>query len=279
MKLWEVILYAITGGIAELLPISFGGHVLMFRNAFRSFSLWEGEGLYIRACICLGVVIAIYLVYHRQSRDHGITLRGLGRRSPRRPIPGEQRLKFRVNLLGIFAFVPMLVSFAVLSKVEMRVSLTFAAFAFLINTILIYACGGGHEGQREDREVTLVDALLIGLFRMLAIVPGLSSVGASLCIGRARGFSNRFNLRFTYLITLIYELTAFFYFLFLAMLRGSFAISTLLPCVVTVMLSAVAGYFTLLYFRHLFMKNHLRFFLYYCIDAAAIAFIISILNG
>ena len=279
MKYWMTILYAIIGGITELLPVSFSGHTAIFRQCLNIPSLQEGEGAYIRAAIALGTILAIYFSFYHQARDKRMTLRRIRSRRSDQRTATDLQLKIRVKFLAVIALIPMLLSFIYLRKAEGITDLTWVAGLFLINTVLIALCTRGPAGDRAEKEVTLFDSLLIGIFRMVAIFPGLSSVGLSLCIGRARGFQDRFNLRFTYLLSLMYEIAAALYYLMIALRFGSFSAGLLLPCGIAFLISAVFGYFTLTYFRNLFMGNKMRSFTYYCIDAAAIAFIIAILNA
>ncbi len=279
MKYWVMILYALVGGITELLPVSFPGHAVVLQKAFNIPSLLEGEGCYIRAAISLGTILAVYLSFYHEARDNRITLRGIRRRRHNQRATADMQLKIRVNLLAVFALIPMLISLIFLRKAQSITNLTWVSGLFVVNTLVLILCTRGSVGEREERDITLFDALLIGLFRMFGIFPGLSGVCASVCIGRARGFSNRFNLKFTYLLTLMYEFGAFLFYLICAFRFGSFSGAMLLPCVMVAGISAVVGYFTLTYFRHMLMNHKLRSFTYYCIDAAAIAFIVAILNA
>jgi undecaprenyl pyrophosphate phosphatase UppP len=52
-----------------------------------------------------------------------------------------------------------------------------------------------------------------------------------------------------------------------------------LSFLIAVAVSAVSAFFALVYFKNVIMKDKLKMFVYYCFDAAAIAFIIAIING
>lgn len=279
MKIWEAILYAIMGGLTELLPVSFVGHSLILQNAFHMSPISSADGSYIRAAICLGLVISLYMSFYHEAKDTKIVLRRI--RSPRRQSVNREKtqLKLRVILLSIFALIPMLLSFLFLRKAEGMNKLTIVSLLFALNGAIIFFCTRGTVGKREEREVTLFDTLLIGLIRMICVFPGLSGVGASLCIGRARGLSDRFNIRITYLLTLVFQIVACVFYLFCGILYGEFTGRTVLSCLFSVVISAAISYFALLYFRNMMQKNRLKSFVYYCIDVAAIAFIIAIING
>lgn len=281
MKFWEVILYALVGGISELLPISFSGHSAMLQNVFHMSSLNAGDGFYVRAGICIGIIIALCMVFRNETRESKLILRKLrGRDTHRRRTSGqEQGIKIRVFLLSFFAFIPMLFSLIFMGKAENNGSLIHITIFFVLNGFLIFLCTRGPVGQRGDREVTLYDSLLIGVLRMLSVFPGLSSVGTSLCIGRARGMSQSFNIRFTYMLTMGFQLVGCVYYLFRGFIFGSFTGRSILSFILSIVISSVAAFFSMLYFKNVIMKDKLKMFVYYCFDAAAIAFIIAIING
>ena len=281
MKIWQAIIYAIVGGITELLPISFSGHSMVLQNTFHLSPLNAGDGPFIRAGISLGMIIALYLVFHRETRESRMLVRRMTSHSSRRRRAGreEQGLKIRVLLLTGFGLIPMLFSFLFLGKAEGITKSVYISAFFVVNGLLIFLCTRGPEGKRGEREVTLYDTILMGLLRMPSVFPGLSSVGTSLCIGRARGISNTLNIRITYMLTLAFQILSCVFYLFRGIFYGNFYGITILSLLVVVILSAVVAFLALLTFRNMMLKNKLRSFMYYCFDAAAISFIIAIING
>ncbi len=277
MGFWEAVFYGILGGITELLPFSFAGHAAVFQEAFRLSPLDQGGGAYVRAAISLGMIIAIFSVF---SEDIFRSRSAISRaRSSRRRVNQEDSIKLRTVLLCGFALLPMLISFFFLASAERMNRLPYVALFFALNGLLIYICSRGPAGRREDKDITIFDALLIGFLRMFSVYPGLSSVGTSVCVGRARGLSGHSNLRFTFLLSLVYQMIAFVYYLFRAFLYGSFSGRIILIFILTAAVAALVAYYALQYFRNLLEKNKLSFFAYYCWDAAVITVILAIING
>ncbi len=281
MKIWEVIVYALVGGIAELIPVSFPAHSAMLQNVFHMTSLTTGEGIYIRAGICLGIVLALYMVFRDETKESRVLLRKMrsGTSRRRRGQNEEQGSNLRVVLLVLFALIPMLFSFLFMGKAETSGSLIHITIFFVINGILLFVCSRGPVGKRDADDVTLYDSLLIGILRTVSVFPGLSSVGTSLCVGRARGMSPAFNFRFTYMLTLCIQGISSVYFIFRGIFLGAFSFGTVLSFLIAVAVSSVSAFFALLYFKNVIIKDKLKMFVYYCFDAAAIAFIIAIING
>lgn len=279
MKIWEAIIYGIFGGAAELLPISFGGHSAVLRGVFNLSSLTEGGGYYVRAAICLGVMAAIVLSFSSETVCFGRELlRMTGLKRPRRRERPNQSLR-RSILLGFFALIPMLCSLFFTAAAERISSLLIVALLFLLNGFIIFLCCRRRVGKKNEKTVLLSDALLIGFARMLSVFPGLSSVGSSMAVARARGLSTAYSLKLTYLLTLCYEIAAFLFYFIRALCFGSFSAGILLPMLCAILFSGVAGYLAIQYFRYLLNRGKLNLFAYYCWDAAAIALILSLINA
>lgn len=279
MKIWEAIIYGIFGGAAELLPISFGGHSTVLREVFNLSSLQQGGGYYVRAAICLGVLAAILLSFSSESRAFGRELLFITGLKHRRRGQRTDSVLRRSILLGFFALVPMLCTLLFTAAAEGITKLWLIALLFALNGLVIFLCCRRRVGKKTEKTVLLSDTLLIGFARMLSVFPGLSSVGSSMAVARARGLSVRYALRLTYLLTLCYEAAAFLFYLIRAFCFGSFSVGTLLPMLLAMLFSGIVGYFAIQYFRYLLNRDKLHVFSYYCWDAAVIVLILSLINS
>ncbi len=279
MKIWEAIIYGIFGGAAELLPISFGGHSAVLCEIFTLSSLTQGGGYYVRAAISLGVMAAIVLSFSAETLSFGRELLLMSGLKHRRRGQRTNPLLCRSIFLGFFALVPMLCSFVFTAAAERITRLLIIALLFVLNGLVIFLCCRRRVGRKNEKTVLLSDTLLIGFARMLSVFPGLSSVGSSMAVARARGLSQRYALRLTYLLTLCYEAAAFLYYLIRAFCYGSFTAGIILPVLLAILFSGVAGYFAIQYFRYLLNRDKLQVFSYYCWDAAVITLILSLINS
>lgn len=273
MKIWEAIIYGILGGIAELLPISFSGHAALLRNAFHMSALNSGGGYFVRAAICAGVALAIYLSFSSETARVYKTIRGGNKR--RRP----SRLQRRSFTLGCVAFALMLCSLFFLAAAERIERLLYVILFFAVNAGIMYLCCRGRVGQKDEKNVTLWDMILLGAARMLAVFPGMSSIGMSVAIGRARGLGLQYNIRIAYLLGLVYQIVLFVFYLIRGIAFGTFTASILLPCLFALIFSAIFGYFAIQYFRYLLQRKKLNVFVYYCLEAAAVAAILALINA
>lgn len=279
MKIWEAILYGIFGGASELLPISFTGHYALARSAFNLTPLSEGGGYYIRLAICIGVILAIHLAFRSESRTLGREVLRITGIKKRRRSELYDRLRVRSIVLGLFALLPLLLSLIFANLVDHFSGLVFVALLFILNGLILFFCFRTGMGGKSERSVLLSDMLWIGFARAFWVLPGLSSLGISLSVGRLRGLKNDYSLRLAYMLTLAFECVAFFYHLIRAFIYGSFTFALLLPMLFTVIFAAVAGFFAIQYFRYLFQRNKINLFAYYSWEAAAIVLILALINS
>lgn len=279
MKIWEAILYGIFGGIAELLPISFSGHVALLRNAFHMSSLTDGGGYFIRAAVCLGVFAAIFLSFRSESQKLGrevLRITGLKKRRRRERV---DRVYRRSVLLGFFALVPMLCSLFFLASAERIERLLYIILFFLLNAAVLYLCCRGAVGKKTEKNATPAEVVLVGVCRMLSVFPGLSSLGTSVAVGRAVGFDLSYNLRLAYLLTLVYQIPLFLFYLIRGFAFGAFSSGLLLPMLFAAVFSAVFGYLAIQYFRYLLQRKKLNAFVYYSLEISAVAAILALINA
>ena len=279
MKIWEAIIYGIFGGLAELLPVSFQGHYAFLRGAFGLSSLTQGEGCYIRAALCLGVMAAIVLSFSGETRNVGNEiLKMVGIKKQRR---GDEKkiLLRRSILLCSFALVPMLLSLLYTSFADRITSLLYTGILFAVNGLFLVLCFRDPQGEKSEQETTVLDTLLIGLARAVSIFPGLSSIGSSLSVGRVRGLTRNYSLRIACLLTLFYEGAAFLYYLIRAFIYGSFTAGTILPILFALVFSTVFGYLGIQYLRYMLSREKLGHFSYYCWTMAGIVLLLSLINA
>ncbi|MDR0889522.1 MAG: undecaprenyl-diphosphate phosphatase [Oscillospiraceae bacterium] len=277
MKIWEAIIYGILGGFTELLPLSFSGHAAVLHSAFNISALTSGGGLYVRAAITLGVVLAIVFAFLGDIRAYLAAAKSaLAQKGKRRRRSAPQ---WRSFLMMLFALLPMLLSLLFSAGAERITRLLYLAIFFAINGTIIYFACRCRDRKKDERSLTLGDAILVGAARAFSVIPGVSDIGTSLAVGKARGFSPHFNLRFGFLLSLIFGGISFFYRLIRAFAFGRFSAS-ILPAMLLAMLCAlVVGYLAIQYLRYLLSKRAFRFFAYYSWDVAAIVLILSLINN
>lgn len=178
---------ALVQGIGEFLPISSSGHLLVLgKLLFGANGLDEGEFLTLGILLHAGTLLSILIVF-------------------RRDIISMLRKNRRLIGLIITASIPTtIIGFTIERRCKFLVeNLTVAGFGFLATAALLLFIMRPKRDRNADENgnvtdcgktvstLTITDALIIGLFQGIAVLPGFSRSGftiasALLCGARRR---------------------------------------------------------------------------------------------
>lgn len=199
MPIWEAILLGIVQGLTEFLPISSTAHLLVTRQLLGHQNPADG----FTTAIQLGTLVAV-LWYFRWDilRLSAAFLRGLiGQSSP------DSRLGWKI-ILGTIPVVVVGLLFRKVIKQELYSLPVMAGaaiiFAFLLweaEIIARHRLARGEPG-RDESQITWWDALFIGLFQMLALIPGASRSGCTITAALIGGLARPTAARFSFLLSL-----------------------------------------------------------------------------
>lgn len=259
-------------GIAEFLPISSSGHLSLFQHFF---GLTEA-GLFFDVLLHLGTLIAIFVYYWRDIvnlvKAFLRLVTGLFSKKKKGARKGRKDPGARMILMLIVATLPLFVILPIKDKVESLYSNTiFVGCALIVTGCILFFSDRMAKGKKTVRSATLLDALLVGVGQAVAVVPGLSRSGTTISAGMLRGFSRKFAVRFSFLLSVPAVLGANIISIGDAVAAG--IDTSLLPAYIAgTVVAAVSGYFAIRLVNSLADKGKFGSFAYYCwgIGAAAV---------
>lgn len=259
-------------GIAEFLPISSSGHLSLFQHFF---GLTEA-GLFFDVLLHLGTLIAIFVYYWRDIvnlvKAFLRLVTGLFSKKKKGARKGRKDPGARMILMLIVATLPLFVILPIKDKVESLYSNTiFVGCALIVTGCILFFSDRMAKGKKTVRSATLLDALLVGVGQAVAVVPGLSRSGTTISAGLLRGFSRKFAVRFSFLLSIPAVLGANIISIGDAVAAG--IDTSLLPAYIAgTVVAAVSGYFAIRLVNSLADKGKFGSFAYYCwgIGAAAV---------
>ena len=199
MTIWIAMLLGLVQGIAEFLPVSSSGHLLLIQ---KMFGITEGA-LFFTVMLHLATLVAVFIVYWP-------TLLELIKK------PFQKT----VGLL-IIATVPA-VLIAILSKKIAPVAAFFDAadagqylgFGFLLTSLLLFISDHiRHTKTNEDGEkveskgkklknMQVTDALIIGCMQGVGVLPGVSRSGSTISGALFAGLNRKTAADFSFLMSI-----------------------------------------------------------------------------
>jgi undecaprenyl-diphosphatase len=191
----QAIILAIVQGITELFPISSLAHAVLL-PAVLGWKVDEGADGFLPFLVVmhLGTAVALLAYFWRTWLDFGTAI--LFRRGPR--AEGERRIFWRVVVATIPAVI---IGFFLEKELKRAFGAPVLAAGFLIaNGVMLFAAE--RLKGRQDRTLTRlrwIDALAIGLWQCLALIPGFSRSGATMAGGYLAGLNHEDAARFSFL--------------------------------------------------------------------------------
>jgi len=193
MDLLNLLVLAVVQGITEFLPISSSAHLILVPVLFG----WPDQGLAIDIAVHVGTLAAVLVYFHRDVLD---LVAGLWLAIRRRP---DHRSRLVLHLA--VATLPIVVA-GLLAKdlvgTTFRSGLLIAVTTIVFGIVLWLADRGAAHHDRSLAQMTLRDAIVIGLAQVLAILPGTSRSGITMTAGLFLRFSRTESARFSMLLAI-----------------------------------------------------------------------------
>jgi undecaprenyl-diphosphatase len=185
MNVLEAVILGAIQGLTEFLPVSSSGHLVLFQKILGI----SAPALFFDTLVHGGTLVAVFVVLWP---DIWAILR-----RPIQPLAGYLILGTLPTVAAALVF-----NHAIEAAFE---SGAFLGFAFLVTSLFlalaeIFAKKAAR--LRQKAEMTWVDALVIGIFQAIAIIPGVSRSGSTLSASLARGLDRNFAARFSFLLSI-----------------------------------------------------------------------------
>ena len=190
MNLIFTIILGVVQGVTEFLPISSSGHLILFR----SFLNFEGNyGLAVDAVLQLATTFAILIYFHKDIYE--IVRKFF--------IKKERKIDDITAYQIIIASIPVVIVGYLLEKynvldVAFRNPLLVAGALVVGSVIMLLA----ERLYKNRNNLNLKNSFTIGLFQMLALVPGMSRSGMTISGGLFSGLNRETATRFSFIVAL-----------------------------------------------------------------------------
>ncbi|WP_294609129.1 undecaprenyl-diphosphate phosphatase [uncultured Roseovarius sp.] len=181
MALFHIFLVAIVQGITEFLPISSSGHLILLPK----LTGLADQGQMIDVAVHVGTLLAVMIYFWADLRDAIIGLPRLI--SGRADTPGA-----RLALLLLVASVPV-IAFGLLLQLtgleEQMRSITVIGWTTLVFGLLLYWSDQTGDSVKTAKDWNIQDAMMIGVWQAIALIPGTSRSGITITGARFLGYA------------------------------------------------------------------------------------------
>lgn len=190
----QVIVLSIVQGLTEFLPVSSSGHLRIVSQLF-----WgEDAGASFTAVIQLGTELAVLVFFAKDIwRILSAWFSGLADKSKR-------GFDYRMGWMVIVGTIPVGIAGVLLKDLireNFRNLWVTAAVLILFSFVFILAERSGKK-TRGFEELTMKDAVVMGLWQCLALIPGVSRSGGTISGGLFLNLDREVATRFSFLLAI-----------------------------------------------------------------------------
>ncbi len=262
MDVFQAFVLGIVQGLTEWLPISSSGHLVIMQDLL---GLQPDQNLVFDLFAHLGTLVAVCVFFRKELGR--IILAVFTKRSLVGPQEAALRLLAALIIVGT---IPAGVAGLVFSdSIEETFDLRLVGIALLANACFLFTFERlGADGTRKSAR--LIDAIIIGLFQAVAIIPGISRSGSTIGGGMLRGLERETAAVFAFLLSVPTLIGAFA--VGVATLENTEA--TLVTLLVGFFVAFVVGLASIEYLLKAVKSKRLWMFAIYCgvVGALVVAF-------
>lgn len=262
MNFIKYLILGIIQGFTEPLPISSSGHLLIFRELFNTnafndlnFEIISNFGSFI------GILIIFWPDIVRLVTSFFKYLFGSKKDRP------KYLNDWRYCWLIVLGSIPVgLIGFLFHKQIESVASVKLVGYCLIITAIALYLVRNAN-GKRGDKELNWQDAILIGIFQMFALLPGLSRSGMVLVGCLLCGLSKESSLKYTFMLYFPVSIASFGLSIS-DLAKSGIDSSLILNYSGGLIAAAVVTYFTYRWLSNIVKNGKLWYFSIYCIIMA-----------
>lgn len=194
MPLYHILILALIQGITEFLPISSSAHLILFPQ----MTGLQDQGVALDVAVHVGTLLAV-MIYFRE--DVARVWRALPDLARGRIDSVGSRMAF----LLMIATIPVILAGLVLELtglVDSMRSMAVIGWTMLGFGVVLYAADKLGPEDRKAEGWTLRDAIILGLWQAVALIPGTSRSGSTITGARFLGFERHDAARLSMLMSI-----------------------------------------------------------------------------
>lgn len=260
MRLIQILQYVFLGviqGFTEPIPISSSGHLLIFKNLFNfkmlndiNFEIVVNFGSFIAICFLyrkeIIKIISDFFNFVKTKKD-------------------GYKENYRYAWLIVIGTIPAgifgIIFKDAIDKVSNNVKLV--GIALLITALALFLIKDA-KGKKEKNEISIFDGIVIGLFQVAALFPGISRSGATIVGAMSRDLKKDTSVNYSFMLYLPISLATMLLGVKDLMKTPNIS-SLILPYLFGMIASAIVTYFSAKWFINIIKKGKLSYFSIYCL--------------
>lgn len=265
MLLLKYLVLGIIQGFTEPLPISSSGHLRIFKSLFNSEVLSD---MNFEIIVNFGSLIAILILYRNEIisivKDFFCYLKTKEK---------KYKTNYKYAWLIVIGTIPAaLLGLFIKDIIEKYFTTKLVGLMLIITSLLLYMIKD-IKGKKEKNDITYMDALKIGLFQVIALLPGISRSGATVVGGMKSDLKRDTALNYSFMLYIPISLASMVLGVNDLLSAGNLN-ELFIPYLVSMIAAGIVTYYAAKLFINIMKKGKLIYFSIYCFIVGLITFIL-----
>lgn len=261
MGIIEAILIGIVQGITEFIPISSSGHLVLAQYLLGV----DQPGITFEVFLHFGSLFSVFYCFYKDIIELIISFKNLiGNifiKKDRVPAGSDNLLV----MLIISTIITGIIGISFKGFFERLFDVpAFVTIMLIFTGLILILASICQKGKKSDIDLTYKDSIIVGLFQSLAILPGISRSGSTLCGAFISDIDTDTAVRYSFILSIpaiagatLLEIKDIFLY--------GFDNCLLIPYIAGMVASAVSGIFAIKILIRVLKQKKLFYFAIYCI--------------
>lgn len=201
MSFLEAIMQGIIQGLTEFLPVSSSGHLSLYQH----FTGNNGEGaLLFSAILHLGTLAAVFIAFRKTICGLIVELFSLikdiftGKFKWKTMNP--QRRVIIMLVISLLMLIPFYIFKNYFEKVSEDNDIVIEGICFLYTSVILFISDKCVKGNKKFGDITVKNAVTVGAFQGIALLPGVSRSGSTISSGLFCGFERSTAVEYSFIL-------------------------------------------------------------------------------
>ena len=142
-------------------------------------------------------------------------------------------------------------------------NIKFVGFTLLITALFLFLIRN-IKGKKSNNEITLKDAIIVGLFQVIALIPGISRSGATIVGAMTRNLKRETAFDFSFMLYIPISIATSILGI-KDLLESSISTGTFLLYTIATIIAGIVTFYATKWFRNVVKNGKLIYFVIYCL--------------
>ena len=279
MGMINAIFQAIIQGLTEFLPVSSSGHLSLFQH----FTGTSGDGaLMFSAVLHLGTLVAVFLAFKKTLialiKEFFVLIKDIFKENFKwREMNPERRMIIMI-IISTACLIPFVFFKDWFTEISEDSSIFAEGLCFLYTAALLFMADKCIKGKRTSKDITVKNAVTVGFFQGVALLPGVSRSGSTISAGLFSGFSRETAVQYSFILGIPAILGGCVLEIKDAVGESAGTGASVAECIVGFIVAAIVGICAIKLVNWLVKTDKFKIFGYYTFILGIIVIVVSIIE-